>query len=114
MMHKTRPHEAVRSAPRFVIQERERKIKAKEIMREQAEEQGIASQVATAAASKKNFETDNKVDTTSPTLEGQRQSPEGGAGSENVTALAAPREGSGQTSPATETAGTLMDSVVVI
>jgi hypothetical protein len=36
MMHKTRPHAAVRTAPRFVINERERRLKAREITKEQA------------------------------------------------------------------------------
>lgn len=37
MMHKTRPHAAVRSTPRFVTLERERRIKAKQLTKEQAE-----------------------------------------------------------------------------
>jgi len=39
MMHKTRPHAAVRTAPRFVTNERERRIKAREITKEQALDQ---------------------------------------------------------------------------
>ena len=135
MMHKTRPHEAMRSAHRFVIQERERKIKAKEITQEQAEEQGQArqeqgraSQVATAAASAQGSETNNEVDIASATLEegeGKTQPTDcdarpgsGGIGTA-ITDLATP-EGRevGQMRPektsADETASALVDSVVVI
>lgn len=41
-MHKTRPYEAVRSTPHFVIKERERRIKAREITKEQAAEEDKA------------------------------------------------------------------------
>jgi hypothetical protein len=49
MMHKTRPHEAVISVPRFVILERERRLKARLITKEQADEQEKAHAAATAA-----------------------------------------------------------------
>jgi len=44
MMHKTRPHAAVRTAPRFVTNERERRIKAREITKEQALDQEKAEE----------------------------------------------------------------------
>lgn len=54
-MHKTRPHAAVRTAPRFVINERERRLKAREITREQALDQ----QKAEEEANKKDAEVAN-------------------------------------------------------
>lgn len=35
MLHKTRPYEAVSSAPWFVVKERQRRIRAREIAKEQ-------------------------------------------------------------------------------
>lgn len=111
MMHKTRPHEAVRGAPRFVVQERERKIKTKEITKEQADEQERASQVATVAASTKDSETDAEVDIVSATLEGQRQpGPDADAAVRDPELARA--EAAAQTG--VDTAGVLTDSVVVV
>lgn len=44
MMHKTRPHAAVRTAPRFVVNERKRRLKAREITKEQALDQAKAEE----------------------------------------------------------------------
>lgn len=134
MMHKTRPHEAMRSAPRFVTQERERKLKAKEITQEQAEEQGQASQVATSAVSMQDSETHNEVDVPSTTLDegdGKRQPSDcdarpGWGGIDTAADLAITPEGqegqegqgAGQMRPektsTDESASALADSVVVI
>lgn len=46
MMHKIRPHEAVRSARLFVTKERERLVKAKQLTKEQAAEREKASDEA--------------------------------------------------------------------
>jgi hypothetical protein len=122
MMHKTRPHEAVRSAPAFVVQERERKIKAKEITKEQADEQERTSQVATTATSKKDSEANAEVDIASVVVEGQRQQPGAVADtSGNTTELASSSskgeiagQTRGETCSSVGTAGALTDSLVVV
>lgn len=60
MMHKTRPHEAVRSVAQFVMKERERKVKAREITKEQAAAQEKA--IEEASKVKESEESDKGSD----------------------------------------------------